>query len=196
MPVSHKYPSMSLSTTPPFTASHSISDPFVDMDQENLNPNRQFKRQFDPISLRQTLKRCRGNQVTAPSTLSAGVHPLPTVVLINCGLSSLWVWNVILLSLLLYDFQIFYGGLTYITNGLTYSCSYGDTKQGFPESRLCKASSTVIAHQLVMLGHLFLVTSFGLDFILGCDSLQATFLSDILSSNAQGSYILIEKPVN
>ncbi|KAF4354113.1 hypothetical protein G4B88_016998 [Cannabis sativa] len=36
--------------------------------------------------------------------------------------------------------------------------SYGDTKQGFPESRLCKASSTVIAHQLVMLGHLFLVT--------------------------------------
>ncbi|KAF4351219.1 hypothetical protein F8388_000395 [Cannabis sativa] len=74
--------------------------------------------------------------------------------------------------------------------------SYGDTKQGFPESRLCKASSTVIAHQLVMLGHLFLVTSFGLDFILGCDSLQATFLSDILSSNAQGSYILIEKPVN
>uniref|UniRef100_A0A803QUX3 Uncharacterized protein n=1 Tax=Cannabis sativa TaxID=3483 RepID=A0A803QUX3_CANSA len=34
------------------------------------------------------------------------------------------------------------------------------------------------------------------DYFLGCHSLQAAFLSEILSSNAEGSYIFIEKLVN
>uniref|UniRef100_A0A803QHU1 Uncharacterized protein n=1 Tax=Cannabis sativa TaxID=3483 RepID=A0A803QHU1_CANSA len=43
------------------------------VDQENINPNRRVKRQKESKSLRQTLKRCRGNQGFETSFLSVEV---------------------------------------------------------------------------------------------------------------------------
>ncbi|KAM6547541.1 hypothetical protein CsatB_019222 [Cannabis sativa] len=71
-----------VSTTAPATL-HTTRATFKG--QENVHPNRTFKRQYDTNSMRQTLKRCRANQSAQPS-LSEGISPHQSV---STGLDSI-----------------------------------------------------------------------------------------------------------
>uniref|UniRef100_A0A803QLL0 CCHC-type domain-containing protein n=1 Tax=Cannabis sativa TaxID=3483 RepID=A0A803QLL0_CANSA len=82
------YPALTVPvTTPLYSTSQSIVNPTTglhsstqsSLDQENIHPNRQFKRHNDSKSLRQFLKRCRGNHVPQASPLSVEVDSIHSV---------------------------------------------------------------------------------------------------------------------